>query len=75
MEGSGGTTGLKKLVKNPKLRSTVPYAAIELQMINDKVLECSLAQHTDLFTWFLDTNEQRRVLPCGRVSQIINLFI
>jgi len=74
VKGSGGTMGLKQPAKNPKLRSIVPSAATELQMINDEGLECSLAQHPDLFTWFSDTNKQIRVLPCGRVSQIIILF-
>lgn len=71
----GGTIGRRQLVKNPKLGVIVPSAATELHTISNEVPECSLAQRTDLFTWLLDTNEQRRILPCGRVSQIINLFI
>lgn len=75
MEESGGTTGSRQLVKNPELGIIVSSAATELQTISDEVLECFLAQCTDLFTLLLEINEQRRVLPFGRASQIINLFI
>lgn len=71
----GGTIGRRQLVKNPELRGIVPSAASELQMMSDEALECSLAQCTDLFTWVLDTNEQRRGLPHGRVLLIINMFL
>lgn len=75
VEEGGGTVGRRQMVKNSELGRVVPSAATELQTISNEALECSLAQCIDLFTWLLDTNEQRRVLPCGRVSQIINLFI